>query len=118
MTTKLIELEDGTLVEIEVPSDQAQQISGGFADKVNETFDKIQPILVRVCRPLSAAWKEINQDMSIENAEIQLGLSFEGEGNIYVTKSIVGANLAVKLILRPKNRSTGTHFYRRGHRDY
>ena len=43
ITTKPIELEDGTLVEVEVPTNQAQQISGGFADKVEATFGKIQP---------------------------------------------------------------------------
>ncbi len=39
MATKLIELEDGTLVEIEVPGEQVQQISGGYADRVSATFD-------------------------------------------------------------------------------
>jgi hypothetical protein len=48
MPTKLIQLEDGTLVEVDVPADQARQISGGFADKVNSTFDKIQPLLVKI----------------------------------------------------------------------
>ncbi len=103
MTTKLIELDDGILVEIEAPSDQVQQISGGFADKVNATFNKIHPILVSTCRPITSAWKEINQDMNIEQAEIELGLSFEGEGNLYVTKSKAGANLTVKLVLKPKS---------------
>lgn len=102
MTTKLIQLEDGTLVEVEVPPDQAQQISGGFADRVNETFDKVRPILVNTCRPIAAAWKEISQEMEIEQAEVQLGLSFEGEGNLYITKSKAGANLTVKLVLKPK----------------
>ena len=102
MATKLIQLEDGTLVEIEVPADQAQQISGGFADKVSATFDKIQPILVKTCRPITAAWKEISREIHIEQAEIELGLSFEGEGNIYVTKTKASANLTVKLILKPK----------------
>lgn len=101
MHTKLIELENGILVEVEVPQGQAQQISGGFADRVNETFDKIQPILVKVCRSISVAWKEINQDMRIEHAEVELGLSFEGEGNIYITKAKAEANLIVKLILKP-----------------
>lgn len=41
MATKLIELEDGTLVEVEVPGNEVQPISGGFADKVGATFDKI-----------------------------------------------------------------------------
>lgn len=102
MATKLIRLEDGTLIEVDIPPDQAQQIAGGFAEKVNATFDKIRPILINTCRPIMAAWQEISQEMSIEQAEIELGLSFEGEGNLYVTKSKAGANLTVKLTLKPK----------------
>ena len=102
MATKLIQLEDGILVEVEVPPEQAQQISGGFADRVNTTFDQIRPLLVKTCRPVAAAWKEINQEMPVEQAEIQLSFSFEGEGNLYLTKSKAGANLTVKLVLKPK----------------
>jgi hypothetical protein len=102
MAEKLIELGDGTLVEVEVTADQARQISGGFADKVGATLDKIKPILVKICVPINAAWQEINQQMNIEHAEIELGLSFEGEGNLFVTKSKAGANLTVKLVLKPK----------------
>ncbi len=102
MATKLIELEDGTLIEVEVPEDEAQQISGGFADKVSASFDKIKPVLVKTCRPITEVWKEINKDMHIEQAEIELGLSFEGEGNLYVTKSKAGANLKIKLVLKPR----------------
>lgn len=102
MNSKLIELEDGTLVEIETSPEQAQQISGGIADKVCTTFEKIQPVLMKICQPITAVWKEINKDMSIEQAEIELGLSFEGEGNLYVTKSKAGANLNIKLVLKPK----------------
>lgn len=102
MATKLIELEDGILVEVEVPEDQAQQISSRFADKVNTTFDKIKPILLKTCRPVAAAWKELNQDMQIEQAEVEIGFNFEGEGNIYVTKAKAGSNLKIKLLLKPK----------------
>lgn len=102
MATKLIQLEDGTLVEVEVPPDQAQEISSSFAKRVDESFDKIKPILINTCRPITAAWKEISKDMEIEQAEVELGLSFEGEGNLYITKSKAGANLKVKLVLKPK----------------
>lgn len=102
MATKLIELDDGMLVEVEVPKDQAQQISGGFADKVNATFEKIKPVLLKTCRPITEVWKELNKEMQIEQAEVELGLSFEGEGNLYVTRSKIGANLTVKLVLKPK----------------
>jgi len=102
MATKLIELEDGTLVEVVALENEVQQISGGFADKVNSTFDKIKPLLINTCRPIMAAWDELNQDMLIERAEIELGLSFEGKGNIYVTQATAKANLVVKLQLKPK----------------
>ena len=103
MATKLIELEDGLLVEVEVPEDQAQQISGGLADRVSSTFNKIRPLLVKTCRPVAAAWQELSREMEIEQAEVELGLSFEGEGNLYITKSTAGANLTVKLVLKPNS---------------
>ncbi|NER37242.1 MAG: hypothetical protein F6J93_25295 [Oscillatoria sp. SIO1A7] len=103
MATQLIKLEDGTLVEVEVSPSEAEHISGGSrAKKVSATFDKILPILTNVCRPINAAWKEISKEMEIEQAEIELGLSFEGEGNLFVTKSKAGGNLKVKLIVKPK----------------
>ncbi len=101
MANKLIQLEDGTLVEVELPGDQIEKIAGRFADKVNSTFGKIQPILINTCQPIYAAWKEMSKDTHIEQAEIELGLSFEGEGNLYVAKSKAGAHLNIKLILKP-----------------
>ena len=102
MATKLIELNDGTLVEVEVSSDQAHQISGGFAERVGTTVDKIEPVLVKICHPIVAAWNEISKETHIEQAEVELGLSFEGEGNLYITKSKAGANLTIRLTLKPK----------------
>ncbi|NEP54476.1 MAG: hypothetical protein F6K65_39060 [Moorea sp. SIO3C2] len=103
MATKLIELDDGTLVEVEVPGNQVQAISGGFADKVSSTFDKIRPLLVKTCKPIAQTWKELNKEMDIEKAEVELGFSFEGEGNLYITRSAANANLKVKLVLKPKD---------------
>ena len=36
LSSKLIKLQDGTLVEVEVTGDEVQQISGGLAEKVVE----------------------------------------------------------------------------------
>jgi len=102
MPTKLIELNDGMLIEVEAKPDYAQEIAGGFAQKVNATLDQVQPMLIKVCRPIMAAWKELNKDMSIESAEVELCFSFEGEGNIYLAKAKSGANLNLKLTLKPK----------------
>lgn len=101
MSSKLIQLQEGVFVEVEVPAAQARQLSGSFAEKVNASVDKIKPILTSVAQPILAAWNEINQDMLVEQAEIELGLSFEGEGNLYITKSKVAANITIKLVLKP-----------------
>jgi hypothetical protein len=105
MASKLIKLEDGTLVEVEVSEGEARQVSSSAADKVNTTFDKIKPILVKTCRPIAEAWKELNQEMHIEQAEIEIGFSFEGEGNLYVTKAKASSNLKVTLTLKPSRES-------------
>ena len=106
MATKLIQFEDGTLVEVKVPPDQVQPISGGAADHIDATVDatlaKVKPLLLKICRPLKEVWDEVNQDMDVETAEVQVGLSFEAEGNVYIAKSKAGANLTVKLVLKPK----------------
>ena len=102
MNTKLIQLEDGILVEVETLENESQQISWGVAERVEAAFSKIQPMLINVCNPISAAWKELSQDIQLDQAEVEVSLSFEGEGNIYITKSKAQANLTVKLILKPR----------------
>jgi transglutaminase/protease-like cytokinesis protein 3 len=104
MATKLIQLEDGILVEVEVPENQAQPIASGLADKVSTTLDKIKPVLIKVCRPIAEVWQEMNQEMDLERAEVEVGFSFEAEGSIYVTKAKGSSNLTVKLVLKPKAR--------------
>jgi Trypsin-co-occurring domain 1 len=102
MPSKLIELSDNTLVEIDVPEVQAKQISGSVADRVDSTLERLKPLLIKFCRPFGEAWQELNKDFHVEEAEIDFGLSFEAEGNLYVTKSKAGANLNVKFKLRPR----------------
>ena len=106
MATKLIKLEDGTLIEVGALPDQAQALSGGEAEPVHtsfdKVFDKIRPTLLKVCKPLASTCKELNQEMDVEQAEVELGFSFEGEGNLYIAKAKAGANLTVKLVLKPK----------------
>ncbi|MFW5641077.1 MAG: hypothetical protein ACOC0H_08000 [Thermodesulfobacteriota bacterium] len=67
MSTKLIELEDGTLVMVEVPEDEARPISGGAADRVSGSFDQIKPLLKRACKPVAEVFKELNREMEVED---------------------------------------------------
>ena len=102
MATKLIKLEDGSLVEVEVSGDEVQQIAGSLADKVDATINKIKPILLKTCQPIVAAVKDLREDADIEQVEVEVGLSFDAEGNIYITKAKFGANLLVRMTLKNK----------------
>lgn len=106
MSSKLIQLEDGVFVEVDVPIVEDRQLSGSFADKVNANIDKIKPILTSVAKPILATWNEINQEMLVDQAEVELGLSFDMEGNLYITKAAIAANLNIKLVLKPLNNQT------------
>ncbi|GAB4342863.1 MAG: hypothetical protein Fur0042_05360 [Cyanophyceae cyanobacterium] len=102
MGSKLIALEDGVLIEVEAADDEARQISSRAVEAVNSSFDKIKPILKKAVQPIAEVWQELDQDMMIESAEVQINFSFEGEGNIYITKAKAGSNLSVKLTLKPR----------------
>jgi hypothetical protein len=100
MASKLIKLDDGTLVEVEVAGDEVQQISGGLAEKVDATMNKIKPVLLRTCQPIVAAVKDLREDADLEQVEVEVGLSFDVEGNIYITKANFGANVLVRMTLK------------------
>ncbi len=109
MATRLIALKDGTLIQVEVPEDQSVQIAGSLAQTVDASLDKIKPIVVKICEPIISAWEEIDKDMYIDAAEVELGLSFECEGNLYIAKSKANANLAITFKLKPvKQHPTGS----------
>lgn len=99
MPSRLIRLSDGTLVETEVEPGEPTQISGGAARKVEATLDRIEPLLVNVCQPITAAWNSIT-DLHIDHVDVELGISFEGEGNVFISKAKAGANLVVTLSLK------------------
>lgn len=102
MASKLIKLQDDILLEVEVPDNQLQQIAGGDAPKVNKAIDSIKPLLLKTCQPLTAVWQELNRDLSITEAEVELALGFEAEGNVFIAKGKTNASLTVRLKLCPK----------------
>jgi len=100
---KLIELEDGTLVEVEAAATSAEQIADHGPEFVaGVTMESIRPLLLRVTKPLVSVWRELNKDLEVQEAEVEIGLGFEGEGRLFVAKAKGSANLTVRLKLAPK----------------
>ena len=102
MATKLIELEDGILMEVAAPDDEIEQISGGGVDQVNAHMDKIKPLLLKACQPIASVWSELNKDLYIDQVQVSLGLGFEAEGNVFITRAKGSANLNITLTMKPK----------------
>jgi hypothetical protein len=101
MTTSLIQLADGILVEVDVRDDQARPISGGLARRVAATIEKVIPILAEVGRSVAEASAIAFQDKGVCETEVEVGLSFEAEGQLYIARSQAAANLVVRMSIRP-----------------
>ncbi|NEW59755.1 hypothetical protein GSY74_00525 [Sulfurovum sp. bin170] len=104
MSKKLIELDNGLLMEVEVPQSEIEMISGGngVIEKVDGSIDTIKNLLIKSIRPIAETYKELNKDMIVERAEVEIGISFSAEGNIFIASGKGSANLKVKLVLSPK----------------
>ncbi len=102
MASKFIELEDGVLVEVEVPEEQLRQISGGGSEKVDKTIESVKPLLMKACQPVVDVWQELNKNMEVCEAQVELALGFEAEGNVFIAKGKSNASLTVRLTLKPK----------------
>jgi len=106
MAMKLIELENGLMMEVEVSQDEIEMISGGIDNdvikKVQSSMGTIEAILKESVNPIVSAYKTLNQDVVLERAEVEIGIGFSAEGNIFIAKGKGSANLKVKLVLSPK----------------
>lgn len=104
MASKLIKTRDGILVEVVVPEGEAEQIAGGFAKKVDTSIDALQAVITRLCEPVLNTWENLRGKVPLKELEVEFGLSFEGEGNLFLTKSKASANITVKAVIAPREK--------------
>jgi hypothetical protein len=104
MATRLIELSDGLLVEVQADEEAVQQIAAGSADRVERALDGARSLLKKAVQPVVSVWDELNHDLTIEQVEIQLALGFEAEGNLYIARGTGSANINFTLTVSPKKR--------------
>ena len=104
MPSKLIEMEDGVVVEVEVPQDQVDKIAGtsDAVEQVDTALDTVHPILLKACRPVISVWDELNREMCIDKVEVELQLGFSADGSVFLAKAKGNANLKIKLSVSPK----------------
>ena len=94
---EIITLQDNLRVEAEV-TDARVSLKDG---KVEQTIDAIKPVLLKAVKPVVASWKELNQDMTVSEAKVELGFGFEASGHVFLASTKGNINLKVTLTLKP-----------------
>ena len=107
MAMKLIKLDNGLMMEVEVTRNEIEQISGGHGkdkiiEKAKNSMDAVETMLKESVKPIVSAYETLNQDVLLERAEVEIGIGFSAGGNIFIAKGNGSANLKVKLVLSPK----------------
>ena len=105
MTSELIRLQDGLVVEVEASEKAKPIVSGAPPRQVEAALDSVQGLLKKAAAPVAAVWSELNRDLNIDQAEISLNLGFEVGGNLFVARGSGSGStsIGIKLILRPVN---------------
>lgn len=102
MATQLIEIQEGILIEVEVPEDRLRQIAGGGVQHVDSSISAIEPLLLKACQPVKNVLQELNREMTVSEVSVELKLGFEAEGKFFIASGKTNASMTVKLILKPK----------------
>jgi hypothetical protein len=103
MSTELIQLQDGLYVEVQAnPEDEPKQIVAGAAGMAEGAMAQARELLLKAVAPVASVWDELNQDLSIEQVEIDLGLGFEATGKLFIAQGTGNANVNFKLTVKPK----------------
>ena len=104
MARKLLELntEDGStiLVAVELPEASVGRVSptGELPiEKVEANFDAVKDLIVRGCRPITKAFRTLQQESQPVSAEVEFGVNFTARGSVYVVESTGQASLKVKI---------------------
>ena len=104
MSKKLIEMDNGLMMEVDIPPQEIEMISGGsdMVEKVEQSMSAVENVLIQSIRPITHAYKALSEEVTLDKAEVEIGIGFSAEGNIFVAKGSGSANLKVKLVLSPK----------------
>ncbi|QSJ15686.1 hypothetical protein JYQ62_28365 [Nostoc sp. UHCC 0702] len=104
MARKLLELntEDGgtILVAVELPDTAVVRVAptGELpVEKVEASFDAVRDLIIRGCRPITKAFRTLQQESQPVSAEVEFGVNFTAKGSVYVVESTGQASLKVKI---------------------
>lgn len=106
MSTKYLELADGVIIEIGGAQDVREEMHTSTAELIDTTMDMVSQRLRKILAPIANSFHSLYDSMDVpievESAEVELGLSFSAEGNIFVAKSKAEGTMKVTVSFKPK----------------
>lgn len=100
----IIELkEDGIVIQVQESTEGFVNASGGDKPPLPTSFQqKIEPVFLNVSKSIANIFQKANEEVEIPKAEVTLNLGFSTEGNVFICKGKVDANISVKLTIQKK----------------
>jgi len=95
--TLLVKTQDGVLFEVDAVPGSAVAIAGGSIEILSAKLDSVGDIVQTVSEKIASAIQKLEEQYRIPEIEIELGVAFGAEGNLFVTKSTLNANLKIKI---------------------
>ena len=97
----IIELKDGIAVEVDASFDQIEQVGNAVMQQVEKSLNQIGEVSQVIVRSISESLNSFTSSMSFQSLEVEYGLSFTGEGNVYIAKLSTSTSVKIKLALKP-----------------
>lgn len=98
-TTEIIPLADGIQVEVDVA--EGRRAVSTASDIATKGWNQVEGVLRQITGPFVNVYRDLAKDASISEIAVEVGLSFQAEGGIFVVKARGTANLNVTIKLKP-----------------
>lgn len=105
MASRYIELRDKIIVEVGSPGEKRQEMHGADLERVDATMELVGDLIEKIARPIGQSFRDMRTalDVPIEvgSAELEIGVSFSAEGNLFVAKATTEGSLKLTIVFRP-----------------
>lgn len=101
--TNMVQFQDGVIVEIIHETEEMRAISGGAARKLSSAFSAAGEMITRAMKSIVASTADGLRDAGVSEAEIELGIGFSAEGQVYVAKAAGEGNIKITIKVAAKS---------------
>ena len=97
--TKVITLADGLRVEVDL--EDGREAVATVGELAARGWDQVESIVRHITGPFVNVYKDLANEASVSEIEVEIGLAFEAEGGIFIVKSKGSASLNLTIKLKP-----------------